>query len=330
LKINSYQIGMDSVGTFSSTSTRKLTLNYSKQSFDDSLKNTTGMETGGSGRISSEGTGSSSRDIDHVRQRFVLYLWQMFFGTKKADELARQLGISTDNVAGGSSYQVITLSGVQEVYYEESENLSFSSKGSVTTADGRQIDFNLDVSMSREFEAYYREEGISLETMCDPLVLNFNGDMSGLSDQKFYFDLDCDGSKEEISVLQSGNGFLALDKNNDGIIGDGSELFGTKSGDGFKDLAKYDEDHNGWIDENDSVFDKLKIWIKDEDGNDRLLSLKDKNVGAIYLGNVHTDYGRRSDTNGSLNGYIRKTGIFMYEDGSGAGLINHLDFALSS
>ncbi len=39
-------------------------------------------------------------------------------------------------------------------------------------------------------------------------------------------------------------------------INDGSELFGTSSGDGFKDLATYDEDENGWIDENDSIFSK--------------------------------------------------------------------------
>ena len=62
-----------------------------------------------------------------------------------------------------------------------------------------------------------------------------------LSDQTFYFDLDADGKEEEISVL-NGSGYLALDKNGDGVINDGSELFGTKNGDGFADLARYDED----------------------------------------------------------------------------------------
>ena len=37
------------------------------------------------------------------------------------------------------------------------------------------------------------------------------------------------------------------------------KLFGTSSGDGFKDLAEYDEDGNGWIDENDSIFNRLKV-----------------------------------------------------------------------
>ena len=34
-----------------------------------------------------------------------------------------------------------------------------------------------------------------------------------VSDQKFFFDLDCDGEEEEISSLQAGSGFLALDLN---------------------------------------------------------------------------------------------------------------------
>ena len=43
------------------------------------------------------------------------------------------------------------------------------------------------------------------------------------------------------------------------------------TGDGFKDLAMYDEDGNGWIDENDEIFSKLLIWSKDENGNDEFL-----------------------------------------------------------
>ena len=79
-----------------------------------------------------------------------------------------------------------------------------------------------------------------------------------LSDQTFYFDLDADGEEEEISMLK-GSGYLALDKNEDGIINDGSELFGTGNGDGFADLARYDEDGNGWIDENDSILSLIHI-----------------------------------------------------------------------
>lgn len=138
--------------------------------------------------------------------------------------------------------------------------------------------------MSRSFEEYYEtthtEEVLQ---MMDPLVINLDTNIAGLSDQKFEFDIDCDGIKDTISMLEKGSGYLALDKNNDGSINDGSELFGTSSGDGFKDLAIYDEDGNGWIDENDEIFDKLLIWSKDADGNDELYTLKEAGVGLNML-----------------------------------------------
>jgi hypothetical protein len=117
-----------------------------------------------------------------------------------------------------------------------------------------------------------------------------------------------------------------LDKNGDGVINDGSELFGTKSGDGFKDLAQYDNDNNGWIDENDSIYDKLRIWTKDENGQDKLFALGQKGVGAIYLGSANTDYYLKNASN-VTNGEIRKTGVFLNENGS-VGTVQHVDVAV--
>jgi len=342
LKIDSYNVGMDSARAYSSSSTRKLAFTYAKQNFEGSLGSLT--ETfedsiqAGRTRAHPGEDGNSLRHIDQVRQRFVLYLWRMLFGGERADDLAKELGLSTEsantganssmaNSSGSVNFSTITLTGIRETYFEEYEEMSFTSAGQVRTADGRTIDFSVDLQMSRSFSEYYREEGIAVGAMCDPLVLNFEGNVADLTDQKFFFDLDCDGEEEEISTLTGGNGFLALDSNNDGIINDGSELFGTRSGDGFADLAKYDSDGNGWIDENDSIFDKLKIWVKNPDGSDTLMSLKDKNVGAIYLGSASTNFGLRSVESGQLNGRIRQTGIFLYEDGTGVGLVHHLDIA---
>lgn len=278
------------------------------------------------------------RDIQTVKQQFVLYLWRILFGDESAKKLQEKYGINDLNQANSSEnmqnqtygnstdiQNVITLYGIKENYYMEEQNTSFSSNGTIRTADGRTIDFALDISMSSRFESYYREESLDAIKMCDPLVLNFTGDVADLSDQKFFFDLDADGKEEEISMLSSGNGFLAYDKNNDGIINDGSELFGAKSGNGFADLEIYDYDKNGWIDENDAIFDKLKIWTKNEDGTDALVSLKDKGIGAIYLGNSNTDFTLR-DSGGQTTGAIRKTGIFLYENAT-LGTMVHLDIA---
>ena len=162
---------------------------------------------------------------------------------------------------------------------------------------------------------------------CDPLVFNLEGDIGKISDQKFLFDLNVDGTAEEISFTEQGSGFLALDKNKDGEINDGSELFGTKSGSGFKDLAEYDEDGNGWIDENDSVFDDLSIWTLNEEGEKVQISLLKADVGAIYLGSASTEFSLKNEETHDTNGIIRSTGVFLKESG-GVGTVQHIDLVI--
>ncbi len=208
----------------------------------------------------------------------------------------------------------------------EAEDTAFSTVGTVRTSDGRQIQFNVNVGMSRQFQQYY-EQNMELDafSMCDPLVINLDTDVAQLSDQNFYFDIDGDGVLDEVSQLGAGSGYLALDKNGDGVINDGNELFGTASGNGFKDLAQYDEDGNGWIDENDAIWSQLKIWCKDENGNDVLYKLADKGVGAICLQNVSTDFTMKGE-DGRTKGAIRNSGVFLYENGN-VGTVQHVDVA---
>lgn len=230
------------------------------------------------------------------------------------------------NIAGLFTANMKVLNYTQETFQMETENTSFSTVGTVHTSDGREINFNVNVGMSREFEEYYKDDlNLASFKMCDPLVINLDTDAAQLSDQTFYFDIDADGELDEISQLGSGSGYLALDKNGDGTINDGSELFGTASGNGFADLAEYDEDGNGWIDENDAIWSKLKIWAKDENGNDVLYRLADKGVGAICLQNVSTDFTLKGG-NGQTQGAIRNTGVFLYENGN-VGTVQHVDVA---
>lgn len=211
--------------------------------------------------------------------------------------------------------------------YFEAEQTNFSTEGKVITASGREISFNVEVEMSRSF---YEQTSNLIDfgsvKLTDPLVINLDSDVSSVSDQKFYFDLDADGHQEQISMLNSGSGFLALDKNGDGIINDGSELFGTKSGNGFADLAQYDQDGNGWIDEADEIFDKLLIWQKDEKGNDVLRGLGAAGIGAIYLGNANTEFSLNAAADNKTNAVIRQTGMFLYENGN-AGTMQQIDLA---
>ena len=287
--------------------------------------------------------------IEDIRQQCLYYLWTIFFGRSRANEIADKLGISSVNGMsqnssssgwgqyknwgnGGQMQQLqrvpvtaFRITAERETLYMESESTSFSTTGCVRCADGREINFNLDVSMSRSFTQYTKETVENVATFIDPLVINLKGNIAEVSDQKFFFDLDADGEEDLISKLCEDSGYLALDKNEDGQINDGSELFGTASGNGFKDLAAFDEDANGWIDENDEIWNKLKIWVQDEQGNSKLYSLSEQGVGAICLQNVSTSFTERG-TSGEVNAAIRNTGIFLYENGN-VGTIQHLDMA---
>ena len=232
----------------------------------------------------------------------------------------------TSGSQAGFSSAAATQEFVRTYSYEETEQTTFSTQGTVKCADGREISFNLNLQMSRSFQQYYEERFVLPEAVfCDPLVINLDGNIAELSDQTFLFDIDNDGEQDNISRLGQGSGYLALDKNNDGTVNDGSELFGTASGNGFKDLAKYDSDGNGWIDESDEIWNKLKIWVMDENGGSKLYSLAEKGLGAICLANMGTDF-TLTDDNNMAKGMIRQSGIFLYETGS-VGSVQQLDVA---
>jgi hypothetical protein len=210
--------------------------------------------------------------------------------------------------------------------YQESEMMNFAAQGIVQTADGKEINFTTQLQLARQ---YTSEEHISIKSgdaLKDPIVINFGGASAMLSTNKIEFDLDADGEKDNISFVNPGSGFLAIDKNNNGLVDDGTELFGPATGNGFLELAEYDEDQNGWIDENDPVYEKLRIWTYDGDQH-QLATLKQKNVGAISVGSIDTEFQYKNSKN-QLEGLARSTGIFLKEDGGGAGTIQQIDLVV--
>ncbi|MDF3001136.1 MAG: hypothetical protein K0Q48_1255 [Bacillota bacterium] len=195
----------------------------------------------------------------------------------------------------------------------EKTRVSFAAEGIVKTADGREIKLNLNFNIDQEI---VRQSSLTLQagdTLKDPLVINFGGSVASFSNKTMSFDIDFDGTKDSIAMLNSGSGYLALDRNNNGIVDDGAELFGPKTDNGFQELALYDEDGNGWIDEGDSIFNHLKIWYHDEQGNNRLVALTDKNVGAIYLGSIDTSMNMYSGT--QMAGALKRSGFVLLENG---------------
>jgi hypothetical protein len=212
--------------------------------------------------------------------------------------------------------------------YSESETTTLHASGTIKTADGKEIAFKLDLSMQRQY-VETSSESIRLGDAVrktDPLVINFSGTAAQLSDQRFSFDLNSDGQNEQINVLASGSGYLALDSNADGKVNNGNELFGTRSGNGFADLAQYDNDQNGWIDENDPVFKQLKVWTQNAEGGGSLNSLAEKGVGAISLGAIATPFDIKNSSN-QLLGSVRSSGVVLNENGT-AGTVQQIDLTV--
>lgn len=143
-----------------------------------------------------------------------------------------------------------------------------------------------------------------------PLVLDLKGDgfeFSSIEDGT-QFDLNGDGRKQNISWLAKqdsfDNAFLVLDKNGDGQVNSGKELFGDQNGsaDGYKELAKYDSNNDGKIDAQDDVYEKLELWA-DMNGNGvvdegEMKGLKEMGVNSISTQN-QGQLGEKFDEHGN-------------------------------
>jgi hypothetical protein len=212
--------------------------------------------------------------------------------------------------------------------HSEVEATTFASQGTIRTTDGKELVFTFQADMSRRFTTEQRTRLVAGDAPLkkDPLVINFGGTAAQLTDTSFRFDLDADSVGDEIAFVGPTSGFLALDTNEDGSINDGSELFGALTGDGFVELSAHDADGNRWIDEGDPVYDQLRIWSRDAQGMDTFASLRERNVGAIYLNSQSTPFELK-DAQNNLRGEVRSSGVYVTEQGN-AGSVQQIDLVV--
>ena len=159
----------------------------------------------------------------------------------------------------------------------------------------------------------------------DPLILDLNGDglaTTNLDQSDVYFDLDSNGFAERTAWIDANDGLLVLDRDGDGKITNGQELFGdqtllsngTRATSGFEALREFDDNKDGKIDASDIVYLKLKVWQDlNRDGvsqAEEMKSLADVGIKAINLSSTFTG---AADAMGNIQ---RRLGSFVKTDGS--------------
>ena len=167
----------------------------------------------------------------------------------------------------------------------------------------------------------WRDAGNINPPKSDPLMFDLDRDGKIDVSRKGYFDLDGNGFAEYTSWAGGSDGVLVLDRNGDGIINDGTELFGdqtilrdgTRAANGFEALADLDGNGDGFIDANDDVFGDLRMWA-DFDGDgiigaDEFSTLAD--LGIISI-NLNALFDGTIDEFGNTFNY---TATFTWDDG---------------
>lgn len=195
---------------------------------------------------------------------------------------------------------------------------SSSASAKVTTGEGGT---QVEVSASAERRVRVELRAKVQPPASDPLIVDLDGDgiyrTTGVAGG-VRFDVDADGAAEQTSWIGRGDAFLVWDRNGNGRIDDGRELFGDQHGaaDGIAELARHDANGDGVIDASDPVWQHLALWADvngDGDSTGELVSLADAGFTSIDL--------RRRDFSGVTTGGDALDGaITMYRsDGSPVG-----------
>lgn len=172
--------------------------------------------------------------------------------------------------------------------------------------------------------------------MVDPLAIDLDHDgieTIGPSDRKpILFDHEGNGIKSGTGWLAPDDGWLTLDRDDNGEIDSGRELFGVdtlkKDGqparDGFEALREFDQNIDGRIDAKDTVFEHLRIW---RDLNQDGASQAEELTTLIQQGIVSINLNSIRDFHPLGNGNIQNAiSTFFYTNGA-SGKVANIDLA---
>ncbi len=157
-----------------------------------------------------------------------------------------------------------------------------------------------------------------------PLVFSFDRSEPEYATGTAAFDLDVKGACLGTDWPTATTPWLALDRDGDGLIGDGRELFGSgtrlasgaRASQGFMALAELDDDHDGRITPADAAFDRLVLW-SDVDGDRRGVAGEQLPLSAFGVLDIELGYQveQRCDDRGNC-GVERASFTFVGRGGA--------------
>ncbi|PKN32200.1 MAG: hypothetical protein CVU63_19990 [Deltaproteobacteria bacterium HGW-Deltaproteobacteria-20] len=160
-------------------------------------------------------------------------------------------------------------------------------------------------------------------TCSTPLVLVFDGRPVSFRSAEHGFSLTADGMHAKTDWPSSATPWLVMDRNGNGRIDDGSELFGSASplsagrtaSHGFEALAALDDNGDGVVDTNDAAWAMLMVW-RDEDGSGMSDPAELRSVAETGLLSISLDYRvePRCDARGNCE---RERATFQWRDADG-------------
>ena len=164
-----------------------------------------------------------------------------------------------------------------------------------TAAQGARTSQRLQ--MEFEFSLSIETETVTTEVQqADPLVFDLDGDGIELTSHTdgASFDILGNGQRAQVAFVTGGDAFLALDKNGNGAIDDGRELFGDQGGaaNGFEALRALDANADGLVNALDPQFQSLRLFRDNGDGRTgagELISLADAGIAEIDLNYINTN-----------------------------------------
>lgn len=158
----------------------------------------------------------------------------------------------------------------------------------------------------------------------DPIVISIGKSAASLRNGDISFDIDGDGTFENIALLGENDYLVAIDRNKNGIIDSGNELFGPSSGDGFLELKSLDSNNDNKLDNTDSDFGMLQLLEFSTTQKQFLHTLSAKGIENIYL-NTSKTVIQLSDENKNLRAEITEKGTVRLGNNQ-KGAVQHLDF----